>query len=65
MKILYFHKFYFYIIVNNIREKEKIKLAHIKKMIYMYTIISFSDILNQILIKMNKKNIIYLINYKN
>ena len=33
MKILYFHKFYFYIIVNNIREKEKIKLAHIKKMI--------------------------------
>jgi len=31
MKLLFFDKFYFYFIVNNIREKEKIKLAHIKK----------------------------------
>jgi len=42
MKLLFFDKFYFYFIVNNIREKEKIKLAHMKKII----IISYSVILN-------------------
>ena len=46
MKLLFFDKFYFYFIVNNIREKEKIKLAHIKKNNNMYTIISYSVILN-------------------